>query len=529
MKSRNLWSVSRLYWMDNKNKQKRLFFLILFIAVLTRLLWIGNIPGNAAANQDEAYAGYEAWSILHYGHDSWGYTVPVYLTTWGSGMSALQSYLMILWVALFGLTPFAIRIPQAIHGILTIIAFYFLAKKIRGEKFALTAMAFLTVVPWHIMISRWAYDCNYLPGFLVYSVLFLVMGTENQKFLPLSGLFFGLSLYTYAADWIVMPILVLGSVLWLLCCRKIHFSGYLVSFFAILAVLAVPLILFVAVNMGLLAEIKTPFISIPKMPSFRSGDYSQDVKTQMSHLYETIMMLIHQEDGRKLNSIGEIGIYYKISIVPFVIGVCAFVCDLFRNKTGASKLECIMMLQFLCGLLLGSFLEEPLIHRVNMIHIPIIYFTALGIYVVICHYGEAAKYAVVTVYGACFLTFSLYYTVDYDASIASLNHDGLRYALEYADSLSPKKIYVLSGINYIYCIFNEKVPTDEFLTTFHQTEDQLWVGNIECELTDYHDADIESGCVYICDNEDQDAVEYMQELGMNMHFFDTVALGVVSE
>lgn len=510
------------------NRHKTLFFLILLTAILTRFLWIGNIPGNCAVNQDEAYAGYEAWSILHYGHDSWGYSMPVYLTTWGSGMSALQSYLMIPWVALFGLTSFAIRLPQAIHGVLTIIAFYFLARKIRGGRFALTAMAFMTVVPWHIMISRWAYDCNYLPGFLVYSVLFLVMGTENRKFLPLSGLFWGLSLYTYAASWIVMPILVLGSVLWLLCCRKISFSRYLVYFFAILGVLATPLILFVAVNMGLLAEIQTPFISIPKMPMFRSGDYSMDVKTMMSHLYETIMMLIHQEDSRELNSIGEIGIYYKISIIPFVIGVCAFTYDIFRKKSEASKLECIILLQFLCGLLLGAFLEEPLIHRVNIVHIPILYFTALGIYAIICHYGEAAKYAAVTVYGACLFLFSLHYTVDYDARVAAINHDGLKYALEYADSLSPKKIYVLQGINYMYCVFYEQIPTDEFRKTFRTSIERTSVANFEIEA-DYHDAEIEPGCVYICNSEDRDVVEYMQNMGMEMHYFSYVTLGTISE
>lgn len=513
------------------NKHQSLFFLILFLAVLTRFLWVGNIPGNCAVNQDEAYAGYEAWSILHYGHDSWGYTMPVYLTTWGSGMSALQTYLMIPWVAVFGLTPFAIRLPQAIHGVLTIVAFYFLAKKIRGERFALTAMAFLTIVPWHIMISRWAYDCNFLPGFLVYSLLFLVMGTENRRYLLLSGLFFGLSLYTYAADWMVLPILVFGSILWLLYCRKIHFSRYLLLFFIILAVMALPLILFVAVNMGVTPEIRTPFLSIPKMPSFRNGDYSLSPKALMSHMYETIMILIHQEDSRHLNSIGEIGIYYKISIIPFIIGACGFIYELFGKKTEASKLEFLLFIQFCCGLILGASLDEPLIHRVNIIHVPIVYFTAYGIYIIIEHYGKAAKYAAVTAYGACLFVFTLYYTVDYDNSIAAINHDGLHDALVYADSVPPKEIFVLSdggtGIKYIYCVFNEKIPTDEFIATFHSTEDQLWVGDFEFELTDYTDAPITPGCVYLCSNDDHEIVEYMQNLRMEMHYYNSVVLGIV--
>ena len=54
---------------------------------------------------DEAYAGYEAWSMCHYGYDSWGYKNPVYLRAWGSGMNALNSYLMIPFIAIDGLSP----------------------------------------------------------------------------------------------------------------------------------------------------------------------------------------------------------------------------------------------------------------------------------------------------------------------------------------------------------------------------------------------------------------------------------------
>lgn len=507
------------------DRNRKMFWGILLLAILTRFLWIGNIPGNGSVNQDEAYAGYEAWSILHYGQDSWGYTMPVYMTTWGSGMSALQVYLMIPWVAIFGLTSFAIRLPQAIHGVLTIVAFYFFARKIRGEKFALTAMALLTIVPWHIMISRWAYDCNYLPGCIVYALLFLVLGTERPWFLLLSGLMFGICLYAYAAAWVVMPFFILICVIWLLAVKKLKFSKQLVLFFVLLFATALPLILFVAVNMGLIEEIVTPWISIPKMPVFRSSDYGTGIKSMISNFLDTVWMLIHQEDGRTLNSIGELGIYYKITMVPFLIGISGFFYDWIHRKAEASKLEMLVFVQFLCGLILGATLEEPLIHRVNIIHIPIIYFAALGIYDAILYFGKAVKYGAVVIYGACLLLFTMTYTVEYDSEVAAINHDGISYAMDYADSVSADTIYVLADINYIYCVFNEQIPTDEFIETFHQTEDQLWVGNIECELTDYHDAALESGCVYLCDNDNAEVIAYMQEAGMKLQYFNTVVVG----
>ena len=69
-----------------------LFWIFLALAMIVRLWRFGSVPGDM--NQDEAFAAYESWSLLHYGIDTAGYHFPVYLTAWGSGMNALESYLM---------------------------------------------------------------------------------------------------------------------------------------------------------------------------------------------------------------------------------------------------------------------------------------------------------------------------------------------------------------------------------------------------------------------------------------------------
>lgn len=53
--------------------------LILFIAavgIFIRLIEFTNVPSGF--NQDEAFAAYEAYSLLNFGVDSYGYTNPVY-------------------------------------------------------------------------------------------------------------------------------------------------------------------------------------------------------------------------------------------------------------------------------------------------------------------------------------------------------------------------------------------------------------------------------------------------------------------
>ena len=103
------------------------FWLILAIGIFARAFLFGDVPGDI--NQDEAFAGYNAFTLMHHAADSYGYRLPVYLTAWGSGMNALESYLMIPFVAIFGLKVWVIRLPMLIVGILSLVAVYHLVRR----------------------------------------------------------------------------------------------------------------------------------------------------------------------------------------------------------------------------------------------------------------------------------------------------------------------------------------------------------------------------------------------------------------
>lgn len=143
-----------------KRTDKYFWFATAIIAAgcAVRLFALGSIP--CGLNQDEAFAGYNAWALLHYGVDSSGYHNPVYFTAWGSGMNALESYLMIPFVALFGTGTAVLRLPQALMACLSLICVYDLGKHISGRRFALCAVAVLATSPWHIMMARWALESN---------------------------------------------------------------------------------------------------------------------------------------------------------------------------------------------------------------------------------------------------------------------------------------------------------------------------------------------------------------------------------
>ena len=132
--------------LSDEKIQKLLFILILILGIGARLWMFGDVPGGI--NQDEAFAAREAWSLLHYGKDSFGYSYPMYLTAWGSGMNALNTYLMMPFIALFGMHTWVFRLPQMLIGILSLFAIEEIVSKVADWKCSLLAMFLLAVSPW---------------------------------------------------------------------------------------------------------------------------------------------------------------------------------------------------------------------------------------------------------------------------------------------------------------------------------------------------------------------------------------------
>jgi hypothetical protein len=525
----------RSCWCEHRNTC--ILMGILFAGFFLRLFYIGNIPGNSTLFSDESFAGYEAYSFLHYGYDSMGYVRPVYLFTWGSGMSVMQSYCMIPFVALFGLTTFAVRLPQAVLGCITLVAFYFLAKRIRNEKFALVATFLLAVMPWHVMMSRWALDCNFLPGFLVIATLFLLKGTEDSRWLPVSMLFYGLSLYCYAAAWPVMPIIVLGSVIYLLAVKKLKPDRWLLLSLCILLILTIPLILFILVNMGYMDEIRSGFISIPRLSHFRDNELSMSPRAVIKRMYDTLSMFVSQDDGRVTDVTPMFGLYYKFSYLFIIPGMACSVYSGIREKK-RYPLETVIWIQLFSGVILGG-LIEVVFSRINIIHIPLIYFCAVGVYELIEYFGGKMKYLAVLLYTASLIAFLGYYVTYYDDQFAVITHHGMQDALEYCVSTEKEDttIHVISGTNYPDILFYMKFPTDEYIRTVKYTESvdsnlgPLSFGNVDysCVINDRLPESVNPDDSYICNHDDEEGIEFMRKNGMTLQYFDYIVVGDFSK
>lgn len=200
-------------------KGKSIFIILLFAAIL-RFSFLGSIP--AGFTPDEASQGYTAYSLLQTGQDEWGINWPLTsFRSFADYKAPLQTYLMIPSIAVFGLTPFAVRFPSALFGVLAVLAIYLLSKELFGNKkfklgkfslsLPLLSALVLTISPWHLQFSRMALEVN-LSSFLFPLGLYLFLhGIKKKKigFFVWTALLWGLNMYSYHAAKMFTPVIAL--------------------------------------------------------------------------------------------------------------------------------------------------------------------------------------------------------------------------------------------------------------------------------------------------------------------------------
>lgn len=185
--------------------------LVLLLAFLFRFVNLSVYPSGF--NADEASFGYDAYSLLKTGKDQWGSKFPLVLKSFGDYKSPLYSYLAVPFVALLGLTEFAVRLPSVVVGVLAVYMTYLLSLQILPKSksfFALVSAFLLAVSPWHIMLSRAAIEANLTTFFLPAGILFFLKGLKNPRLFIYSAIFFGLNLFTYHSGKLLTPIIVIG-------------------------------------------------------------------------------------------------------------------------------------------------------------------------------------------------------------------------------------------------------------------------------------------------------------------------------
>ena len=446
-----------------------LFAAFLIVGIAVRVWRFGQIP--AGLNQDEAFAAYEAYSLLTTGLDTAGYPFPVYLTAWGSGMNALESYLMIPFLALFGPEVWAIRLPQLIVGIFSLVAVFDILKRTAGRWAGLCGMFLLAVCPWHILLSRWALESNLAPGFLLFGLCFFLWGLKDHRFFLLSALMYGFSLYCYAAIWPFVPLALLLQAGYALLCGQLRLRGrdglWLGLSALELFLLALPLLLFLLVNWGVLEEIRLPFLSVPKLLALRDGQFS--LSTIPENAANLLNLLLKQSDGLPWNSPEGFGLFYYGTLPFFLVGAWRALRDAFAAlRDGEPRFSGFLAAPLLAGLFQGLCLASANVNRANSLWPTVVLLSAAGVWTLCSRLGPRALVAPLIFYAALFIRFTAYYFNGYAQDTQWAFFYGLEDAVDAALDREGE-ICITPNANYACVLFYSAQDPEEYRSTVAYT------------------------------------------------------------
>jgi len=192
-----------------------LLLSILIIGCILRFYNLDTIPHSL--DRDEAFLGYNAFSLIHTGRDMTGNLLPLHLESF-LYTPAGYSYISTIPVLLFGLSAFSVRFASAFFGAITPIIFVLFLLELfqgSGKKYfniylaSLLGGFFIVFSPWNILLSRTA-SVSTVVSFLIVLGLYLFLKARNGSkwILILSYLCFFSSLLFYIAPYSVLPFLI---------------------------------------------------------------------------------------------------------------------------------------------------------------------------------------------------------------------------------------------------------------------------------------------------------------------------------
>lgn len=473
---------------------KKIFFvLIIVVAIFLRFYNLSSNPPSLT--WDEAAWGYNAYSLGIDGKDEFGKFLPItYIESFGDFKPPVYAYLSVLPVKLFGLTEFSTRFASAFFGVLTVLLAYFLVRKVFSsfdEKFkivvGLLSALLLAISPWHILLSRAAFEANVATFFIVCGVYFFLLALERSWMLPISIFSFVVSMYTFNTARIITPLLVLA--LFIANAKFMFFKMKLQLFISVIfgAIIFIPLFLFLLTPQAKLRFQEVNIFSDSSVINRANQEIKNDNSSVFSkaihnrrfaygveylrHYFDNLnpQFLFIKGDGNPKFSIQDVGQMYIWEIPFFLAGIFL----LFRKKEGDWWI--IPYWLFIGILPAASARETPHALRIETVLPTFQILTAYGLYYLFENFKFRIKgisirnlaiFILLLVVVFNFLYFYHNYTVHYAKEYSGEWQYGYKDAVSFVEKNeeSYDRIVITESLGrpYIYALFYTKYSPEKF-------------------------------------------------------------------
>lgn len=426
----------------NKKKltSKKALIVILLLASFLRLWKLSEVPVSLFG--DELDVGYHAYSILKTGKDYSGNPWPLHFKSLAEWRTPLYLYSAVPTVAIFGLSPLGVRLPAAFFGVLGVWGFYLLTKKLlKDERLALVSSFLLAISPWHLQYSRAAFEVTMLLAVLIFGFYFFLRALEqNGKDLWISGAFFIITPLIYSSAKLFTPIFMLFiAFLW----RNKLFS---------LPKNALTKALVATITLGLITAYATLFsgggqrfgyISVFTDPTremeigvAREQDARAIGDLEVGHTPSTSEKIFHNKvwfwgdrvltnylesfsfsflfdkgDPNLRHSIQDMGQFYAIELVAFVVGLSMF----FSSKKVEKRVKKLVAFWILFGALPSAITREGGKHATRLILMlpPLLLLISFGVTKIIDATLWKKKYSLGLIYAGLLILGVVFYQHKY--------------------------------------------------------------------------------------------------------------------
>lgn len=299
---------------------KACLLAIFAVFLFSRLFHLDVTP--AGIHIDEAGMAFDAKTLALYGTDRHNNSYPFYLPAYGGGQSAMYAYLLALLLKFVPFSIFIMRLPAVLCGCVAFFSSFFLVKDMfEDKKWALMGPILVTITPYFFTSERWALDCNLFLSLATFSFwLFYRAHKKNRtRDYVFAGLALGLTLYTYVLSYVVLPIFLFLSVLYVLLIKRDEITKWILKYIVMaipLGIMAMPLLLMQLINMGKLEPFSIWLFDFPKLGFYRGGEMSLSV---IPRNISSLWMMLFRGEQFTFTCLPHYNPVYVV-MVPFIVG-----------------------------------------------------------------------------------------------------------------------------------------------------------------------------------------------------------------
>ncbi len=411
--------------MSKKENQYRIcrqisLWIVIFGILFLHLYKLTEIPYGL--NADEVGSAYDAYSIVTYGVDRYAKSYPVYFMNYGDGQNALYTYLTALFFRLFGISKLTVRMGIALSSLTgALFGFLYASRKWEDKKTPLLFLCLYAILPVFTMTQRFGLESHLL---LSASIVVLYTGmkaleTEKWQFYLIAGIAMGLTLYTYALVYIVLPVYLLLWLVYGTYLGKIRIRR-LPLLVLPLALLAAPLVMVQLINAFSLPEMHLGPLTLTRLNKYRSGELGvQDILRNLKQMFTNTLLY----DNLSYNTCSRYGTVYYFSLPFLFIGLAKTVSETWqsvkqRRLDYSASILFWLLGEFIMGCLLKGW-STPNTTRMIGIFMVYLYLITNGIYSVwnyLKKVWQRRLYAglLAGLYTISFISFARYYFTQYN-------------------------------------------------------------------------------------------------------------------